>query len=60
MRFEQITLKIAALAEPDKPEVQLRFSRSVYDVRMSANEAERHAYEMLDAVGELRKLENGQ
>jgi hypothetical protein len=58
MRFEQISLRIGAIAEADKPEVQLLFSRAVRDVRMTANEAERHAYEMLDAVKELRKLES--
>jgi hypothetical protein len=51
-------LRIGAIAEADKPEVQLLFSRNVRDVRMTANEAERHAYEMLDVVKELRKLES--
>jgi hypothetical protein len=57
MRFEEITLKIAPIVESDKPEVQLHFSRLVRDVRMTANEAERYAYEMIDAVNELRKRE---
>ena len=57
MRFEEITLKIAPIVESDKPEVQLYFSRSVRDVRMTANEAERYAYELIDAVNELRKRE---
>jgi hypothetical protein len=41
----------------NRPEVRMRFSRSVVDVRMTANEAERYAYEMLDAVKSIRKIE---
>lgn len=57
MRFEQIDLKIGIVDDLNGPEVQLRFSRLVRDVRMTANEAERYAYELLDAVKKLRKSE---
>jgi hypothetical protein len=56
MRFEQIDLKIGTIDEHNGPEAQLLFSRNVRDVRMTANEAERYAYELLDVVKELRKL----
>lgn len=58
MKFEPITLEIDAVTERVKPEVRLMFSRNVREVRMTANEAERHAYEMLDAVRVIRKIES--
>lgn len=55
MKFSQISLQIDTTNESDKPEVRLLFSRLVRDVRMTENEAERYAYELLDAVKALRK-----
>lgn len=60
MRFEEITLRIAPMDDENRHEVQLLFSRNVRDVRMTANEAERYAYEMLDAVKVLRKRERAE
>ncbi len=57
MRFEQIDLKIGTIEDFNGPEVRILFSHNVRDVRMTANETERYAYELLDAVKELRKLE---
>lgn len=51
MKFQQVDLQIEKLDD----EVQLLFSRVVRDVRMTPNEAERHAYAMLDRVREIRK-----
>jgi hypothetical protein len=53
MRFEEIQMKIGV----EGPDVQVLFSRNVKDIRMTPNEAERYAYEMLDAVKQIRQTE---
>lgn len=58
MKFHAIDLKIGTIDDCNGPEVQLLFSRLVRDVRMTANEAERYAYEIIDTVKKLRRAES--
>jgi hypothetical protein len=53
MRFEEIQMKISVQGS----DVRALFSRNVIDVLMTPNEAERYAYEMLDAVKQIRQTE---
>ena len=57
MKVHPISCNIETVQDSDKPEVRLLFSCLVRDVRMSANEAEWHAYKILDEVKKARKLE---
>lgn len=54
MKFHAIDLKIGMVDDCNGPEVQFVFSRLVRDVRMTADEAERYAREMLASVAKIR------
>ncbi len=56
-RFQEIDLNVHTIDDMNGPEVRLLFSRSVRDVRMSADEAERYARRMLDVAKSIRKIE---